>query len=131
MGYIAPEVFSQNFGNVSYKSDIYSFGMMLLEIVDGRKNTDDTVQNTSQAYFPEWVYNSLCQGEELGIKAEEEEHGRIGKRLTVVGLWCIQWYPMGRPSMKTVVQMLEGKGDTLSMPPNPFDSTKPARALDN
>ncbi|KAK2983687.1 hypothetical protein RJ640_023221 [Escallonia rubra] len=107
------------------------FGMMLLEMVGGRKNTDATVQNTSQAYFPEWVYNRLYEGEELGIKAEEEEHGLVAKRLTVVGLWCIQWYPMGRPSMKTVVQMLEGKGDTLSMPPNPFDSTKPARALDN
>ncbi|KAK2977447.1 hypothetical protein RJ640_028608 [Escallonia rubra] len=109
----------------------YSFEMMLLEMVGGRKNTDATVQNTSQVYFPEWVYNRLCEGEELGIKAEEEEHGLIAKRLTVVGLWCIQWYPMGRPSMKTVVQMLEGKGDTLSMPPNPFDSTKHARALDN
>ncbi|KAK3002277.1 hypothetical protein RJ639_021239 [Escallonia herrerae] len=131
MGYIAPEVFSRNFGNVSHKSDVYSFGMMLLEMVGGRKNTDATVQNTSQAYFPEWVYNRLCEGEELGIKTEEEEHGQIAKRLTVVGLWCIQWYPMGRPSMKTVVQMLEGKGDTLSMPPNPFDSMKPARALNN
>ncbi|KAK2983679.1 hypothetical protein RJ640_023213 [Escallonia rubra] len=131
MGYIAPEVFSRNFGNVSYKSDVYSFRMMLLEMVGGRKNTDATMQNTSQVYFPEWVYNRLCEGEELGIKAEEEEHGLIAKRLTVVGLWCIQWYPMDRPSMKTVVQMLEGKGDTLSMPPNPFDSTKPARTLDN
>ncbi|KAK3002278.1 LOW QUALITY PROTEIN: hypothetical protein RJ639_021240 [Escallonia herrerae] len=131
MGYIAPEVFSRNFGNVSHKSDVYSFGMMLLEMVGGRKNTDATVQNTSQAYFPELVYNRLCEGEEIGIKVEEEEHGLIAKRLTVVGLWCVQWYPMGRPSMKTVVQMLEGKRDALSMPPNPFDSTKPARALDN
>ncbi|KAK3006674.1 hypothetical protein RJ639_016942 [Escallonia herrerae] len=131
MGYIAPEVFSRNFGNVSYKSDVYSFGMMLLEMVGGRKNIDATVQDTSQAYFPEWVYNRLCEGEELRIKSEEEEHGLIAKRLAVVGLWCIQWYPMGRPSMKTVVQMLEGKGDTLSIPPNPFDSTKPARVLDN
>ncbi|KAK2983689.1 hypothetical protein RJ640_023223 [Escallonia rubra] len=107
------------------------FGMMLLEMVGGRKNSDVTVQNTSQAYFPEWVYNRLCEGEEIGIRVEEEKHGRIAKRLAVVGLWCIQWYPMSRPSMKTVVQMLEGKGDILSIPPNPFDSTKPARALDN
>ncbi|KAM7461664.1 hypothetical protein LguiA_029785 [Lonicera macranthoides] len=32
-GYIAPEVFSRNFGNVSYKSDVYSFGMLLLEMI--------------------------------------------------------------------------------------------------
>ncbi|KAK3006676.1 hypothetical protein RJ639_016944 [Escallonia herrerae] len=54
MGYIAPEVFSRNFWNVSHKSDVYSFGMMLLERVGGRKNTDATVQNTSQF----WVVDS-------------------------------------------------------------------------
>ncbi|KAG2709667.1 hypothetical protein I3760_05G251500 [Carya illinoinensis] len=41
MGYIAPEVFSRNFGTVSYKADVYSFGMLLLEIVGGRRSTID------------------------------------------------------------------------------------------
>ncbi|XXG83078.1 hypothetical protein AAC387_Pa10g0922 [Persea americana] len=50
MGYIAPEVFSRNFGNVSSKSDVYSYGMLLLEMVGGRKNIDITVENTSQWY---------------------------------------------------------------------------------
>jgi serine/threonine protein kinase len=59
MGYIAPEVFSRNFGNVSYKSDVYSFGILLLEVVGGRKNVDITMENTSQVYFPEWIYNFL------------------------------------------------------------------------
>ncbi|KAM7465719.1 hypothetical protein LguiB_013281 [Lonicera macranthoides] len=71
MGYIAPEVFSRNFGNVSYKSDAYSFGILLLEMVGGRKNIDLTVQNPSQTSFPELIYGRLCQGEELGIKIEE------------------------------------------------------------
>jgi serine/threonine protein kinase len=34
IGYIAPEVFSRNFGNVTSKADVYSFGMLLLEIVE-------------------------------------------------------------------------------------------------
>ncbi|XVF12648.1 hypothetical protein REPUB_Repub08aG0137100 [Reevesia pubescens] len=123
MGYIAPEVLSRNFGNVSYKSDVYSFGMLLLEMVGGRKNIDVTVENTSQVYFPEWAYNRLDQGEELGIRIEDEEQTGIAKKLTIVGLWCIQWYPVDRPPMKVVVQMLEGKADTLTMPPNPFAST--------
>ncbi|RVW87571.1 Rust resistance kinase Lr10 [Vitis vinifera] len=55
MGYIALEMLSRNFGNVSYKSDVYSFGMLLIEMVGGRKNIDATVENTSQAYFPEWL----------------------------------------------------------------------------
>ncbi|KAA8517038.1 hypothetical protein F0562_017144 [Nyssa sinensis] len=124
-GYIAPEVFSRNFGNVSYKSDIYSFGMLLLEIVGGKKNIDVRAQNTSEVYFPEWIYNCLDQGEELGIQIEKEGDMKIVKKLTIVGLWCIQWYPVDRPSMKIVIQMLEGNGDTLSLPPNPFANSNP------
>uniref|UniRef100_A0A2N9F4T6 Protein kinase domain-containing protein n=1 Tax=Fagus sylvatica TaxID=28930 RepID=A0A2N9F4T6_FAGSY len=123
MGYIALEVLSMNFGTVSHKSDVYSFGMLLLEIVGGRKNIDTTVENTSQVYFPEWIYNHLDQGENPRIQLEEEGHATLARKLTIVGLWCIQWYPINRPSMKVVVQMLEGKGDDLKIPPNPFDST--------
>ena len=127
MGYIAPEMLSRNFGNVSYKSDVYSFGMLLLEMVGGRKNIDVTVENPSGVYFPEWVYNHLDQGKELQIRIEEEGDAKIAKKLTIVGLRCIQWYPVDRPTMKTVVQMLEGEGegDNLTMPPNPFSSTTP------
>ncbi|XP_022723715.1 rust resistance kinase Lr10-like [Durio zibethinus] len=122
MGYIAPEVLSRNFGNVSYKSDVYSFGMLLLEMVGGRKNIDVTVENTSQVYFPEWAYNCLDKGEEMGIRIEDEEQTGIAKKLTIVGLWCIQWYPVDRPPMKAVVQMLEGESNVLTLPPNPFAS---------
>ena len=86
MGHIAPEVFSRNFGKVSYKLDVYSFGMLLLEMVGGRKNIDLTVQNTSQTYFPEWIYDRLYQGEGLGIRFEKEECSQIAKKLTVIGL---------------------------------------------
>ena len=123
MGYIAPEVFSRNFGNVSYKSDVYSFGMLLLEMVGGRKNKDDNADQASQIYFPEWIYKHLEQGEELAIRIQEEGDAKIARKLTIVGLWCIQWYPVDRPSIKFVVQMLEGEGENLTMPPNPFAST--------
>ncbi|KAL7214132.1 hypothetical protein ACSBR1_026532 [Camellia fascicularis] len=123
VGYIAPKVFSRNFGNVSYKSDVYSFGMLLLDMVGGRQNT--VAQNTSECYFPEWIYKRLDQGEDLGIQIEEEGDVKIIRKLTIVGLWCIQWYPVDRPSMKVVVQMLEGDGDTLTVPHSPFASTNP------
>ncbi|GMI75444.1 hypothetical protein like AT1G66910 [Hibiscus trionum] len=122
MGYIAPEVLSRNFGNVSYKSDVYSFGMLLLEMVGGRKNIDVTVENMSQVYFPEWAYNHLDNGEEIGLRIENESHSEMARKLTIVGLWCIQWYPVDRPSMKVVIQMLEGEADSLTKPPNPFAS---------
>ncbi|XP_023880803.2 rust resistance kinase Lr10 [Quercus suber] len=127
MGYIAPEVFSRNFGSVSYKSDVYSFGILLLEMVGGRKNVDVTVENTSQIYFPEWVYNLLEQKEDLRVYVEDNGDAKIAKNLAIVGLWCIQWHPVDRPSMKVVVQMLEGEGDKLTMPLNPFASTNPTR----
>ncbi|GMN28436.1 hypothetical protein TIFTF001_049455 [Ficus carica] len=122
MGYIAPEVFSRNFGNVSYKSDVYSFGMLLLEMVGGRKTTDVTEDNTGQVYYPEWIYNLLEEGEDLRIHNGEEGDATIAKKLAIVGLWCIQWHSVDRPSMKVVVHMLEG-GEKLSMPPNPFVSS--------
>ncbi|GLT61344.1 hypothetical protein SLA2020_340590 [Shorea laevis] len=120
IGYIAPEVLSRNFGKASYKSDVYSFGMLLLEMVGGRKNIDDTVESTSQVYFPEWAYNCLDKGEEFGIRIDSEGHAKIARKLTIVGLWCIQWYPTDRPSMKAVVQMLEAEVDNLTVPPDPF-----------
>ncbi|KAK9939137.1 hypothetical protein M0R45_015844 [Rubus argutus] len=122
IGYIAPEVFSRNFGNVSYKSDVYSYGTLLLEMVGGRKNFKVMEDSTSQVYFPEWIYNLLEQGSDLRIHIGDEGNVKIARKLAIVGLWCIQWHPMDRPSMKTVVQMLEREGDNLTMPPNPFAS---------
>ncbi|XP_039029256.1 rust resistance kinase Lr10-like [Hibiscus syriacus] len=114
MGYIAPVVLSRNFGNVSYKFDVFCFGMLLLEMVGGRRNIDVTVENTSQVYLLEWDYMCLDKGEELRIRIEDEEQTGVAKKLTIVGLWCIQWYPVDRPSMKEVVQMLEGDLDDLA-----------------
>ncbi|KAF8042876.1 hypothetical protein BT93_A1258 [Corymbia citriodora subsp. variegata] len=122
MGYIAPEVFSRNFGSVSSKSDVYSFGMLLLEMVGGRKNVDVNAKNMSQMYFPQWVYNHLNKGEELEIRIREDGDHKISKKLAIIGLWCIHWYPADRPPVKAVVQMLEGEECPI-MPKNPFVSS--------
>ncbi|CAN6562349.1 unnamed protein product [Malus baccata var. baccata] len=122
IGYIAPEVFSRNFGNVSYKSDVYSFGMLLLEMVGGRKNFKfmEEDSTSSEVYFPEWIYNLLEQGDDLRIHIEDGGDAETAKKLVIVGLWCVQWHPIDRPSMKVVIQMLEGEGDNLPVPANPF-----------
>ncbi|KAM5550809.1 rust resistance kinase Lr10-like [Rosa sericea] len=130
IGYIAPEVFSRNFGNVSYKSDVYSFGMLLLEIVGGRNNKGADQDSGNDVYYPEWIYNLLEGGEDVRVRIEEEGDVIIAKKLAVVGLWCIQWHPVDRPSMKVVVQMLEGR-ENLEMPPNPFGSTDHTRTYAN
>ncbi|XP_027337170.1 rust resistance kinase Lr10-like [Abrus precatorius] len=127
LGYIAPEVFSRKFGNVSYKADVYSYGMMLLETVGGRKITEDLEENISHVYYPEWIHNLLEEREEKRIHIDYEGDEKIAKKLAIVGLWCIQWHAMDRLSMQVVVQMLEGDINRSSMPPNPFASAGPRR----
>jgi serine/threonine protein kinase len=121
-GYIAPEVFSRNFGGVSHKSDVYSYGMLVLEMVGGRKNFDGGLSHTSETYFPHWIYTKLEQKkncttfEEITGEAEEE----TTKKMIIVSLWCIQTNPLDRPSMGKVIEMLEGTLQSLPFPPKPF-----------
>lgn len=85
VGYIAPEVFSRNFGKVSSKSDVYSFGMLLLEMVGARNHTSIATENTSEVYFPEWIFHQLEQGMETRSQIEEEVNRNIERKLTIVG----------------------------------------------
>ncbi|XP_017604785.2 LEAF RUST 10 DISEASE-RESISTANCE LOCUS RECEPTOR-LIKE PROTEIN KINASE-like 2.1 [Gossypium arboreum] len=124
VGYIAPEVFCRNFGGVSYKSDVYSYGMMVLEMVGGRKNIDVGASQTSEVYFPSWIYKHLDQSMNLnlnGVIAEEEEE--ITRKLIIVSLWCIQSDPFDRPSMTKVIEMLQANVQSLIIPPRPFVSS--------
>ncbi|XP_060183260.1 probable receptor-like protein kinase At5g39020 [Lycium barbarum] len=76
IGYIAPEIVYNNIGGVSHKSDVYSYGMMVLEMVGGRKNVDVVVDHTSEIYFPHWIYKQIEQKEELaltGIVKEDDK----------------------------------------------------------
>ncbi|CAN6933846.1 unnamed protein product [Brassica oleracea] len=127
IGYIAPEVFSKVYGGVSYKSDVYSYGMLVLEMIGARTktSTEDTSSSTSSMYFPEWIYRDLEKGDnarliEDGINNEEEE---IVKKMTLVGLWCIQSWPSSRPTMNRVVEMMEGNLNSLELPPRPVLQT--------
>ena len=122
MSYIALEMLSKYFWNMSYKANVYNFGMLLIEMAGGRNNIDLTMENSSQAYFPEWLYNHLDQEQDARIQIEKESDIKIAKILSIIGLWCLQWYPIDGPSMKIVVGMLEWEEDNLVMPPNPFTS---------
>ncbi|KAM3198221.1 hypothetical protein ACQJBY_073391 [Aegilops geniculata] len=124
MGYIAPELYSRNFGGISYKSDVYSFGMLVLEMVSGRRNSDPSVGSQNDVYLPEWIYEKVITGQELVLALEmaEEEKEKV-RQLAIVGLWCIQWNPKNRPSMTKVVNMLTGRLQNLQIPPKPFISS--------
>ncbi|XP_062110045.1 LEAF RUST 10 DISEASE-RESISTANCE LOCUS RECEPTOR-LIKE PROTEIN KINASE-like 2.4 isoform X1 [Humulus lupulus] len=125
IGYIAPEVFSRNFGGVSHKSDVYSYGMMVLEIVGGRKNVNIRVDNNSELYFPQWIYERL-ELKELGLKRIISEEDNVkSRKMIMTSLWCIQTDPSSRPTMSRVIEMLEGSLDSLKVPPKPFLSSPP------
>ncbi|GLJ28144.1 hypothetical protein SUGI_0552920 [Cryptomeria japonica] len=49
----------------------------------------------------------------------DDEEVVIAKKLSMLGLWCIQYNPSQRPSMSRVIQMLEGSID-IAIPPQPF-----------
>ncbi|EOA33620.1 hypothetical protein CARUB_v10019772mg [Capsella rubella] len=124
VGYIAPEMISRVYGNVSHKSDVYSYGMLVLDMI-GARNKENFNQaaasNTSSMYFPEWVYKDLELGKsktniEIEFNSEEDE---LAKKMTLVGLWCIQPSPTDRPPMNRVVEMMEGSLDALEVPPRP------------
>ncbi|KHN06681.1 Putative receptor-like protein kinase [Glycine soja] len=123
-GYIAPEVFSRNFGAVSHKSDVYSFGMMVLEMVGRRKNIKAEVDNSSEIYFPHWIYNRIESNQELGLQnIKNEGDDQMVRKMTIVGLWCIQTHPSARPDISKVMEMLESKMELLQIPPKPFLSS--------
>ncbi|RZB92615.1 Rust resistance kinase Lr10 [Glycine soja] len=113
MGYVATETWSRHLGGVSHKSDVYNYGMMLLEMVGGRKNINAEASHTNEIYFPNWAYNKLeldnCLRPDMVMTTEENE---IAKRLAIVGLWCTQTFLNDRPTMSRVIDMLEGIKET-------------------
>ncbi|XP_028790645.1 LEAF RUST 10 DISEASE-RESISTANCE LOCUS RECEPTOR-LIKE PROTEIN KINASE-like 2.7 [Neltuma alba] len=132
-GYIAPEVFSRTYGGVSYKSDVYSYGMLILEMIGGRKNFESggSHANTSDdMYFPNWIYKEFEQSNVVATNVSiTEEEKEVVRKLSLVGLWCIQTDPAMRPSMSKVVEMLEGPNESVSLPPKPSLSSPHPRTL--
>lgn len=126
MGTLPLNVFCKNIGGVSHKSDVYRYGVMILEMVGGSANINPRLErsSSSEMYFPHWVYHhiSLQQRLEwLGILTDEEEE--ISRKMIMVGLWCTQTNPVNRPAMSRVVEMLEGSLEVLQMPPKPYLSS--------
>ncbi|XP_057834871.2 G-type lectin S-receptor-like serine/threonine-protein kinase At2g19130 [Cryptomeria japonica] len=111
IGYLAPEWLTGV--PITVKVDVYSFGMTLLEIISGRRNSDLSVQE-SQRYFPTWAATQILKGNTIGIVDERITDGVDVEeviRAVVVSILCIQEDENGRPTMAQVVQILEGKSE--------------------
>ncbi|CAL5335769.1 unnamed protein product [Camellia sinensis] len=117
-GYLAPEWQRNN--PISVKADVYSYGIVLLEIVCCRRNLEVNVSTPEEVVLSNWVYRCFAGRElnKLTVVGDEEVDMKTLENMVKVGLWCIQDEPALRPSMKSVVLMLEGITD-ISIPPCP------------
>ncbi|WOG97306.1 hypothetical protein DCAR_0416646 [Daucus carota subsp. sativus] len=120
IGYMAPELFYKNIGGISYKADVYSFGMLLMEMAGRRRNISPLVEQLSQIYFPSWIYDQIKEGKGIEMEDATTEESKLLKKMIIVALWCIQLKPGDRPSMNKVIEMLEGDVELLVIPPKPF-----------
>ncbi|GLT61355.1 hypothetical protein SLA2020_340680 [Shorea laevis] len=119
LGYMAPELFYKKIGGISYKADVYSFGMLLMEMVAGRRNTNSFSDQSSQIYFPAWIHERFDQGEDIELGDVTDIETNLVRKIVIVALWCIQMKPAIRPSMSKVLEMLESEVQLLEMPPKP------------
>ncbi|KAE8677789.1 PR5-like receptor kinase [Hibiscus syriacus] len=120
IGYIAPELIYKNLGGISYKADVYSFGMLLMEIIGRRKNMSTAVEHESQKYFPSWIYDRYYHGGDVDLGEVTDDEKIMVKKMVIVASWCVQIKPNDRPSMSKVLEMLETDVELLQMPPQPF-----------
>ncbi|XP_057419666.1 L-type lectin-domain containing receptor kinase IX.1-like [Lotus japonicus] len=106
-GYIAPEYFTS--GKATKESDIYSFGVVLLEIASGRKAIYQE-ENEGQKTVVEWVWELYGLGKFFEA-ADPKLNGVFDKeqmeRLVVVGLWCAHPDYSFRPCVRQVIQVLK------------------------
>ncbi|KAM7474005.1 hypothetical protein LguiB_021248 [Lonicera macranthoides] len=107
-GYVAPELFTGT--NISVKADVFSFGIVILEIVFGRKNLDSTQSRPLINVVKEKAENDqlhdLVDGYLENIQFQKEEAVKMIK----IGIWCLQAHNT-RPSISIVLKVLEGSMD--------------------
>ncbi|XP_010487290.1 PREDICTED: probable leucine-rich repeat receptor-like serine/threonine-protein kinase At3g14840 isoform X1 [Camelina sativa] len=107
-GYMAPEYAMR--GHLTDKADVYSFGIVALEIVHGKSNTSSR-SKAEIFYLLDWVHvlrkqNNLVEviDPRLGTSYNRQE----AMTMIQIGMLCTSPAPADRPSMSTVVSVLEG-----------------------
>ncbi|KAI4323204.1 hypothetical protein L6164_022829 [Bauhinia variegata] len=107
IGYLAPEYALR--GLLTEKADVFSFGVVALEIICGRPNSDSSLEE-EKVYLLEWAWNLFENKRviELVDPRLSEFNEEEVKRIVGVALLCTQTSPALRPSMSRVVAMLSG-----------------------
>uniref|UniRef100_A0ACD5W519 Uncharacterized protein n=1 Tax=Avena sativa TaxID=4498 RepID=A0ACD5W519_AVESA len=126
-GYIAREWLSGV--PITPKIDVYSFGMVLLEIISGRRNSSAGTSHDASSsssykhdeFFPVQAINKLHSGDVRSL-VDPQLHSDFSleevERVCKVACWCIQDSEFDRPMMGEIVRVLEGLRE-IDMPPMP------------
>ncbi|KAA8526029.1 hypothetical protein F0562_007871 [Nyssa sinensis] len=109
-GYVAPEWFKRV--PVTVKLDVYSFGVMLLEIICCRKSVEMVSGYEGKEILIDWVFDCYMEGNLEALMVENDDVGMCDiatlQRWVMIAIWCLEEDPSKRPTMKTVTQNLEG-----------------------
>ncbi|KAI9123518.1 hypothetical protein K1719_004818 [Acacia pycnantha] len=118
-GYMPPE-YAMN-GEFSVKTDVYSFGVLLMEIISGKKNSSFH-QEEGVVHLLSYAWKLWKDGEPLELldpTLRESYTPNEVMRCIHTGLLCVQEDPADRPSMSSIVIMLENYSMTLPPPSQP------------
>ncbi|XP_050384050.1 G-type lectin S-receptor-like serine/threonine-protein kinase At4g27290 [Argentina anserina] len=115
-GYMSPEYVL--YGHVSEKLDVFSFGVLLLEIVSGKQNASfyhcETSLTIAQWAWELWKEDRGVEVPDSSLRDTCQIHEAL--RCIHVGLLCVQEAPADRPTMSSVIHMLEAD-EATSLPP--------------
>ncbi|EOX98620.1 Concanavalin A lectin protein kinase family protein isoform 4 [Theobroma cacao] len=115
-GYMAPEYVSK--GKASKASDIYSFGVVVLEIACGRRSIESKTKEAETSLL-DWVWRSY-ENERLVNVADEKLHMDFDleqmERLMIVGLWCAHPDCNFRPSIRQALHVLNFEAPLPNLP---------------
>ncbi|XP_009794260.1 L-type lectin-domain containing receptor kinase IX.1-like [Nicotiana sylvestris] len=119
MGYMAPECATT--GKASKETDVYSFGIVALEIACGRRPIDRKAESERQVNIVEWVWSLYRMGnlnEAADPKLSLEFNEMEMKHLLIVGLWCAHPDSNCRPSIRQAIHVLNFEAPLPTLPPN-------------
>ncbi|KAK9946490.1 hypothetical protein M0R45_011954 [Rubus argutus] len=108
-GYVAPEYAST--GMLNERSDVYSFGILIMEIISGR-NPVDYSRPAGEVNLVEWLKTMVTNRTAEGVldpRLPEKPSSRALKRALLVALRCVDPNAQKRPKMGHVVHMLEAE----------------------
>ncbi|KAI9124167.1 hypothetical protein K1719_005467 [Acacia pycnantha] len=119
-GYMSPEY--AMYGQYSEKSDVFSFGVIVLEIISGKKNTSrlgpsQYAEGLLSYAWKQWKEEKLLEILDSNI----EEFGSYNEviKCIQIGLLCVQEDPDSRPTMAEVVSYLSNDSSQLPLPQEP------------